>query len=411
MDIDAYRVIKRLNKKLPSVIKNKPPFEEYDVMEEYPYVYSAIRIYAQEILQVNPDTGRIYEVEASKRALEAIEEFEERGFLHYLNFIVHNTCKYGEFAVVLLDEDTVSFLAPTDYVYDQEAGRLILTKPVDGEVKEIGEDRFVRFAFYTDYRNFPYGTSILAPVRKIWRRLKILEDSLTVYRLTRATQRYVFYVYTGDLPPEEAIKYVNKIREQVKQNKAIDPRTGDISTSANFWDVQDDLWIPVGSDGREVRVDILQGAPNVADIADIDYFLSQFFGALNIPKAYIGHEYDVNRATLVMQDERFGRVIKSLQPYIAKAIARTLEKYLALKGIEERVKVNMYFPNISDMMRLEYLMQKADLLGSLAQIQLPDGKPLVSSEEIRKMWESGIGTRHKESEDVSPREVDGRTDI
>ncbi len=370
----------------------KPNFSIYDQMEQYPYVYSALRVYTQETLQVNPDTGRPYEVRVvsgGDKVKGLIEEVEDAFLRWYLNFIIHNTYKYGEVAVVFDgDRGKIVVIPPTHYDYDPEEKKLIVKSGIGlyNKSDEISEDRFVRFAVFTDMSDYPYGTSILKPVVRLWKRLKMLEDAITVYRLSRATQRYIFRVYTGDLPPEEARRYVMQIRDDLKKNKIIDPRTGDLSVEANFWDINDDLWIPVGSDGRDVQVDILQGNPNIADIGDIEYFLSQFFGALNIPKAYMGNEYDVNRATLVMQDVRFGRVIRSLQPYFARALEEFFEKYVKINGVEATVEVKFYFPNIEDMARIEYLSEKANLLTMLAQMELPDGKPLVSPEEIRAMW-------------------------
>jgi hypothetical protein len=391
----------------------RPRFEEYDKMEEYPYVSSALMVYTQETLQVNPDTGRIYEVEVLKgdeqSILKKIADIEDI-FLNYLNFIVYNTYKYGEF-VVLIEGDKnspkLTFIHPSSYELDEEGN----VYPKQGKIRQekLDENTYQRFALLTDYRDFPYGTSLIKKVRRLWLRLKLLEDSLTLYRLARATSRYVFYVYTGDLSPEEAFRYINQIKDQVKKNKLIDPRTGDLSSEINFWDVHDDLWIPVGSDERRVQVDVLSGGANVTDIADMEYFLSQFFGALQIPKAYIGNEYDVNRATLVMQDQRFARVIKNYQPYFAKSIAGFLEKVLkAWYNMDAVLRVKMYFPNIDDMMRLDYLTQKAQLLQVLASIELPDGKPLVSPEMIRKMWEEGVSmalSQGIEKEGTPPEEL------
>lgn len=370
----------------------KPNFSIYDSMEQYPYVYSALRVYTQETLQVNPDTGKPYEkrvISGGSKAQGLIEELEDTFLRWYQNFLIHNTYKYGEVAVVFGEGDReILVIPPTHYDYDPEEKKISIKAGAGVYAKsdEISEDKFVRFALFTDMSDYPYGTSILKPVVRLWKRLKMLEDAITVYRLSRATQRYIFRVYTGDLPPEEARRYVLQIRDELKKNKVIDPRTGDLSVEANFWDINDDLWISVGSDGRDVQVDILQGNPNIADIGDIEYFLSQFFGALNIPKAYMGNEYDVNRATLVMQDVRFGRVIRSLQPYFARALEELFEKYIKANGVEATVEVKFYFPNIEDMTRIEYLSEKANLLTMLSQMELPDGKYLVSPEEIRAMW-------------------------
>ncbi len=370
----------------------KPNFREYDLMDEYPYVSGALRVYTQETLQVNPDTKRFYDYEILEPGTAVSPKLEEieNAFLPFLNLVVYNVYKYGEF-LVLLDDEPLKFVfvPPTAYELDEEGN--VLLKAGVSQAETLSPKDYVRFVLQIDFRDFPYGTSILKPARRVWLRLKLIEDAITLYRLTRATSRYVFYVYTGDLSPEEAMKYVFSIKEQVKKNKVLDPRTGDLRVDMNFWDIHDDLWIPVGSDERRVQVDVLQGAPNIADIADMEYFLSQFFGALSIPKAYMGNEYDVNRATLVMQDLRFARVIKNLQPFFAKGIAELLEKAL-LKwyGVESVIRVSMYMPNVDDIARLDYLLQKAQLIQQLASTELSDGQPLVSADDLRKMWQEGL---------------------
>ena len=373
--------VRNLSRKLP-----RPKLSEYDKMAEYPYVYSALLLYTEEILQVNPDTGRIYEVETdNKRVKNLVAQLEDSGFETTLNMAVFNACKYGEFAVVFDGKDSLRLISPKNYELDSE-GKLIV-KEGRSERETLEPEMYSRLAFLTDIEDQPYGTSVLKPARRVWKNLKLLEESLLVYRLTRAPQRYAFYIYVGDKTPEEALDYVNQLRMDIKRRRLIDERTGELRREPGFLSIEDDFFIPVWEEGKETRIDVLSGASNVADIADVEYFLSQFFGALRIPKAYMGNEYDVNRATLVMQDVRFARTIKRLQKFVQGWLEDLFTKFAMRNGIEEpSVRVKMFFPNIDDAMRLEYLMNKADLIDRMSNLRDAEGNPLFDRSELKSMW-------------------------
>ena len=378
------REVKRLSGKL-----RKPGWGEYDKMAEYPYVYSALLLYTEEILQVNPDTGRIYDVDVkNKRVLDLIKSLEDSGFESILNTVVFNACKYGEFAVTFDGKNALKLLPPRKYELDPDTEELVFKERKGGKEERISRKKYARLAFLTDIEDQPYGTSILKPARRVWKNLKLLEESLLVYRLTRAPQRYVFYIYVGDRSPEEAMNYINQLRMDIKRRRLIDERTGELRREPGFLSIEDDFFIPVWEEGKETRIDVLSGASNVSDIADVEYFLSQFFGALRIPKAYMGNEYDVNRATLVMQDVRFARTIKRLQKFVQRWLEDLFTKLANHHDIQDpSVKVRMFFPNIDDAMRLEYLMNKADLIDRMSNLRDAEGTPLFNRDELKKMWE------------------------
>ncbi len=372
-------VLKKLNKKLP-----KATFSEYDKMAEYPYINSALVLYTEEILQRDPETQTVFAIEGieNKKALSFLDEvLKLSDFENLLEVIVYNTCKYGEFGVRIHEKEPyLEVYSPKEYDFDENIVYIRST------LEEVSFSRFQIFGFYTDFEDYPRGTSILKPARKIFQRLKLLEDALIIYRLTRAPQRFVYYIPVGDMTAQQATEYVKKLANERKQRSLIDPRTGTLQTEPNTMGIEDDIWIPEFEGGKSARVEVLAGASNVSDIADIEYMLSQLFGALRIPKAYLGNEYDVNRATLVMQDIKFARGIKRYQGFIRRGIEKLIYKILKVGGFDEVPKVKMFFPNVEDMQRIDYLTQKADLIDRLSTITLPSGKPLLSDDEIKQLW-------------------------
>jgi len=105
-----------------------------------------------------------------------------------------------------------------------------------------------------------YGFSVTDPARWVFRRLVMMEDSALVHRLTRAPSRYVFYVDTGNLPPEQAIHHVQRIKDWYARQRFVSPSTGKLDMSYNPLAVDEDFFIPVHRErGESVRVDSLQG--------------------------------------------------------------------------------------------------------------------------------------------------------
>lgn len=104
-----------------------------------------------------------------------------------------------------------------------------------------------------------YGYSILDAARWIWKRLAMLEDTALVYKLTRSPGRYAFYVDTGDMPPQEAMAYVNKVRRKYKKRTLINPTTGQMEFRNNPLSPEDDMWIPTRGGKESTRVEVMAG--------------------------------------------------------------------------------------------------------------------------------------------------------
>ena len=227
---------------------------------------------------------------------------------------------------------------------------------------ELSQSTAIRFApsqilhmrIGDDRRNFyPYGQSLIEPARGPAHQLRLMEDAMVVYRLTRAPERRVFYIDVGQLPPFKAEAFMERLKDQFRKRKTAGNRA---TTGANLveerWQppAQDeDYWVPVRPNANS-RIETLPGAQNLGEIDDAVYFRNKLFVSLNFPKNYFSSE-DVNatRITLSAQDVKFARMIERLQSNFEDGILDICERHLELRGFPQEMfkdlKVRMTAPS------------------------------------------------------------------
>ncbi|MEM2174489.1 MAG: portal protein, partial [Candidatus Micrarchaeia archaeon] len=216
-----------------------------------------------------------------------------------------------------------------------------------------------------------YGVGILEPARWIWRRLMLLEDAILIYRLTRAPARRVFYVDVGNLPPDQALDYLEKVKAMYRKRKFVDPATGRLDFRYNPLSQDEDFFVPVRGGKRTTEIEVLSGM-EYTGIEDLEYFRSKLFAALKIPKAYIGYEGEVTRATLSAEDVRFARTVMRIQREIRLGIRHICNVHLASFGIQPALvdfDVLMQVPSaILELAQVEILKSRAELAEALGNL-------------------------------------------
>jgi hypothetical protein len=161
-----------------------------------------------------------------------------------------------------------------------------------------------------------------------------MEDAMLVYKLTRAPARYAFYVDVGDMPPREAMSYVNKVRAQYKKRKFVNEE-GKLDMKYNPLGSHDDFWLPTRPGKDSTRIDVLSG-PTYQNIEDTDYMRMKLYAAIKIPRAYLGYEDTISRATLSAEDVRFSRLIIRIQRVIRTGFNKICRIHLAAKGLDPK---------------------------------------------------------------------------
>jgi hypothetical protein len=197
----------------------------------------------------------------------------------------------------------------------------------------IGEDRKT---FY------PYGVSLIEAARGPAHQLRLMEDAMVVYRLTRAPERRVFYVDIGQLPHFKAEAFLDRMKDQFRKKKVATSKSGGVGASAveERWHApaqDEDYWIPVRPNSN-TRVETLPGAQNLGEIDDAVYFRNKLFTAMNFPKNYFSNEDpNATRITLSAQDVKFARQIERLQATMEDMLWEMCNRHLKLQGYPEEL--------------------------------------------------------------------------
>lgn len=270
---------------------------------------------------------------------------------------------------------TVSLPAETMYRIETTKGRLIefqqskegpdyssLTNPIDlTNNKEIEKSTAIRFSPYQivhfkigeDRKTFyPYGVSLIEPARSPAHQLRLMEDSMVVYRLARASERRVFYIDVGQLPPHKIDGLIDRMKDQFRKRKVAGGYGEGADKVDERWHapaVDEDFWLPLRP-GSNTRIETLPGAQALGEIDDAVYFRNKLFVSLNFPKNYFsGEDINITKVSLSSQDVKFARMIERLQADFEDGLYELAERHLTLRGYPQELykdlKIKMTTPS------------------------------------------------------------------
>ncbi len=185
----------------------------------------------------------------------------------------------------------------------------------------------------------PNGNLVLSYVHKAIRavnQLRSIEDSLIIYRISRAPERRVFYIDVGSLPKAKAEQYLRDVMTRFKNKVVYDSTTGEIRDDRKFMTMLEDYWLPRREGGRGTEITTLPGGQNLGEIEDISYFQRKLFKSLNVPIGRLESEatFNLGRATEITRDEvKFSKFVERLRKRFSDLFVQALEKQLVLKNI------------------------------------------------------------------------------
>jgi hypothetical protein len=166
--------------------------------------------------------------------------------------------------------------------------------------------------------------------------LKSMEDSLVIYRISRAPERRIFYIDVGNLPKMKAEQYLRDIMTRFKNRVVYDAQTGEIRDDRKHMTMLEDFWLPRREGGKGTEITTLPGGQNLGQIDDIVYFQRKLYKSLNVPITRLDPEqnYNFGRATEVSRDEvKFAKFVTRLRGKFSELFNKILEKQLILKGV------------------------------------------------------------------------------
>ena len=166
--------------------------------------------------------------------------------------------------------------------------------------------------------------------------LRMMEDSLVIYRLARAPERRIFYIDVGNLPTQKAEKHMKDIMSRYRNKLVYDANTGQLKDDRKHMSMLEDFWLPRKEGGRGTEISTLPGGENLGQIDDIIYFQKRLYRALNVPLSRLEQEaqFSLGRATEINRDEvKFQKFIDRLRKRFANLFLHILRKQLILKGV------------------------------------------------------------------------------
>ena len=166
--------------------------------------------------------------------------------------------------------------------------------------------------------------------------LKAMEDSLVIYRISRAPERRIFYIDVGNLPKPKAEQYLRDVMTRFKNKVVYDSATGEIRDDRKHMTMLEDFWLPRREGGKGTEITTLPGGQNLGQMDDVTYFQNKLYKSLNVPIGRMdpSAQYSFGRATEITRDEvKFAKFVTRLRLRFADLFTRILEKQLILKGI------------------------------------------------------------------------------
>ena len=171
---------------------------------------------------------------------------------------------------------------------------------------------------------------------KLVNQLRMLEDALVIYRISRAPERRIFYIDVGNLPKGKAEEYVRNMMSQYRNKIVYDATTGEVRDDRRHKSMLEDFWLPRREGGRGTEITTLPGGENLGQIDDILFFQKKLYKSLNVPLSRLESEsgFQVGRATEINREEvKFQKYIDRLRKRFSYIILDTLRTQLLLKGI------------------------------------------------------------------------------
>ena len=185
-------------------------------------------------------------------------------------------------------------------------------------------------------RNKNIVLSYLNKAIKSLNQLRMIEDSLVIYRLSRAPERRIFYIDVGNLPKVKAEQYLRDVMMRYRNKTVYDSNTGEIRDDKKFMSMLEDFWLPRREGGRGTEISTLPGGQNLGEITDIEYFKKKLYRSLNVPPSRMDGEggFNLGRSSEILRDElKFTKFVGRLRKRFSNMFNDMLKTQLILKNI------------------------------------------------------------------------------
>ena len=224
-------------------------------------------------------------------------------------------------------------------------------------------------------RNKGNTLSYLHKAIKSLNQLRMIEDSLVIYRLSRAPERRIFYIDVGNLPKVKAEQYLRDVMMRYRNKLVYDASTGEIRDDKKFMSMLEDFWLPRREGGRGTEITTLPGGQNLGEITDIEYFKKKLYRSLNVPPSRMDGEggFNLGRSSEILRDEvKFSKFVSRLRKRFSYMLNDMLKTQLILKNIitpedwgimEEHIQYDFLYDNhFAELKEAELLNERLSMV-------------------------------------------------
>ena len=228
---------------------------------------------------------------------------------------------------------------------------------------------------------------------KALNQLRMIEDSLVIYRLSRAPERRIFYIDVGNLPKNKAEQYLREVMGRYRNKLVYDANTGEIRDDKKYMAMLEDFWLPRREGGRGTEISTLPGGQNLGEITDIEYFKKKLYRSLNVPPSRMDGEggFNLGRSSEILRDElKFTKFVGRLRKRFSNMFNDMLKTQLLLKNIitpedweimSEHIQYDFLYDNhFSELKEAELLNERL----TLAQTAEPYIGKYYSQDYVRR---------------------------
>ena len=207
---------------------------------------------------------------------------------------------------------------------------------------------------------------------KTLNQLRMIEDSIVIYRLSRAPERRIFYIDVGNLPKVKAEQYLRDVMSRYRNKLVYDAQTGEMRDDKKHMSMLEDFWLPRREGGRGTEITTLPGGQNLGELKDVEYFKKKLYNSLNLPPSRLTDDskgFNLGKTTEVLRDElKFTKFIGRLRKRFSEMFHDMLKTQLILKGVispedwddmKEHIQYDYLFDNhFNELKEIEMMNQR-----------------------------------------------------
>jgi len=245
--------------------------------------------------------------------------------------------------------------------------------------------------------------------------LRMIEDALVIYRLSRAPERRIFYIDVGNLPKVKAEQYLRDVMSRYRNKLVYDSQTGEIRDDKKHMSMLEDFWLPRREGGRGTEITTLPGGQNLGELKDVEYFKKKLYNSLNLPPSRLTDDnkgFNLGKTTEVLRDElKFAKFIGRLRKRFSYLFQDILKTQLILKGVIapedwEEMKEHIQYDYIHDnhFNELKELEMETSRVALLTQMDPFVGK-YYSVDYVRRHILNHTDTEIKEQDKLMKKEI------